>query len=91
MKSTEGLRFEAEKHLLLLVSYYHGASLAYWSMSYNCGPSPGIQDLNNMLKTSLHALEVIQIILGHMTFSKVSADSAWLLALLESYLYTGNM
>lgn len=44
-----------------------------------------------MLKTSLHALEVIQIILGHMTFSKVTADSAWPLALLESYVYTGNM
>ena len=46
-----------------------------------------------MLKSSLHALEVSQIILDHMTddSSRVIADSTWPSALLESYLYTGNM
>lgn len=90
MNSTEGFGYEAEEHLAN--SYYHESSLALehllqpWS-------SPAIQDLNKMLKTSLPALEVIQIILDHTRddFSKVMADSARPLVLLESYLCTGNM
>lgn len=96
MKSTEGLGFEAEEHLAN--SYYHGASLAYWSISCSLErllqpwSSPAIQDLNNTCKTSLHALEVTQVILDHKTddFSRVMVDSTWPLVLLESYLYTGN-
>lgn len=45
-----------------------------------------------MRKTSLHALEVIQIILGHNTgdFSRVMAYSTWPSVLLESCPHTGN-